>query len=424
MSFLKEKLKSLPPKPGVYLFKNQKGEVIYVGKAKSLRKRVASYFKAKPELKTSILLDHLYDIDYQVTASELEALLLEDELIKKYKPRYNVALRDDKAYPFLKLTVNEQWPRLFLVRRKEEDGALYFGRYQGGMVREVIRLVKKLFPIRWCKETPLKMRQQPCLYYRIGSCSGPCIGKISQEEYRSLVSGIISLLEGKMEEAKERLREEMERASRQLDFERAAYLRDRIKILDKMMEGKTNLAKTPSPRLLSEVEELKQVLGLARPPMRIEAFDISNIQGYQIVGSMVTFVGGLPLKSDYRRFKVRSLEKKPNDVQALYEVIKRRYAGSLAKKMETPDLILVDGGRAQVSFGEKALKEVGLNRPIVGLAKREEDLYLPQRGPLKLDKRSASLQLLQRIRDEAHRFAVAYHRERRGKEMFASLPSS
>src|SRR3989338_5701679 len=181
MRSLKEKLKALPNKSGVYLFKNKIGEVIYVGKAKSLRKRVASYFKPRPELKVSILLDRLYDIDYITTGSELDALLLEDELIKKYKPRYNVALRDDKASPYIKLTINEKWPRLFLARRKDKDGALYFGRYQGGMVRAIIRLVKKLFPIRWCKESPLKMRQQPCLYYHIGACSAPCIGNISPE---------------------------------------------------------------------------------------------------------------------------------------------------------------------------------------------------------------------------------------------------
>ena len=191
MASLKEKLNSLPNQPGVYLFKDKNGVIIYIGKAKSLRKRVASYFTKPPEIKTGILLDRLYDIDYIVAGSELDALILEDELIKKYKPRYNISLRDDKAYPFLKLTVNEEWPRLFLARRKAKDGALYFGRYQGGMVRAIIRLVKKIFPIRWCKESPLRRREQPCLYYRIGSCSGPCLRKISHEDYLALVQGIL-----------------------------------------------------------------------------------------------------------------------------------------------------------------------------------------------------------------------------------------
>ncbi|OGB89876.1 hypothetical protein A2625_05460 [candidate division WOR-1 bacterium RIFCSPHIGHO2_01_FULL_53_15] len=419
MSPLKEKLASLPAKPGVYLFKDKKGVIIYVGKAKSLRQRVASYFKPRPELKTSILIERLHDIDYIVTGTELDALLLEDDLIKKYKPKYNVAQRDDKAYPFLKLTINEKWPRLILARRKENDGALYFGRYQGGMVRAVLRLAKKLFPIRWCKETPLKMRQQPCLYYHIGSCAAPCTGNISHNDYLALINSIMMLLEGKMEKAIDGLRAEMKKASAGQDFEQAAFLRDKIKMLEKMLEGKTDLAKAPSPRLLREIGELQKELKLAKQPMRIECFDISNIQGTNIVGSMVAFLGGLPLKNDYRRFKIMGLSGKPNDVQAIYEVVKRRYGGSLAKKMELPDLVMVDGGPAQVSFGQKALKEAGVNRPLIGLAKREEEIYFPNKSkPLSLPRDSAALQLLQRVRDEAHRFAITFHREKRKKALF------
>jgi len=420
MSSLREKLKSLPHQPGVYLFKDKQGVILYVGKAKCLRKRVASYFKPDPDIKLSILLDKLRDVDYIVTGSELEALILEDELVKKYKPRYNVALRDDKAYPFLKLTVKEEWPRLFLARRKDDDGALYFGRYQGGMVRAVIRLVKKLFPIRWCRESPLKRREQPCLYYHIGSCAAPCIGNISRDDYRSLIEGIILILKGKMEEAVEKLRSEMEKASGALDFERAKYFRDSLKLLQKMMEGKKDLAKAPSPRVLAELTELQKALKLKNPPMRIECFDISNIQGSNIVGSMVTFLGGLPLKHDYRRFKVRSVTGKPNDVQAIYEVTKRRYTGSLTKELELPDLVVVDGGAAQVSFGKKALEEARLSSlPIIGLAKKEEEIYFPgKRETLRLAKRAPALQLLQRMRDEAHRFAVVFHREKRRKSLF------
>lgn len=420
MGSLSEKLNALPQKPGVYLFKDKNGVIIYVGKAKSLRKRVASYFKPNPDIKTAILLDRLYDIDYIVTGTELDALILEDELVKKYKPRYNVALRDDKAYPFLKLTVKEEWPRLFLVRRKEADGALYFGRYQGGMVRAVTRLIKKLFPIRWCKESPLKQRDQPCLYYHIGSCAAPCIGNISKNDYRSLVQGIVLLLGGKMEAAVEKLKGEMQKAAAAQDFERASYFRDSIKLLEKMMEGKTDLARTPSPRGLAEITELQKSLRLRKPPMRIECFDISNIAGSNIVGSMVAFLGGLPLKNDYRRFKVRSVTEKPNDVQAIYEVVKRRYAGSLSKKMEPPDLVMVDGGAAQVNFGKKALEEAGhASLPVIGLAKREEEIYFPdKKTTLRLAKNSLALQLLQRIRDEAHRFAIAFHREKRRKALF------
>lgn len=400
-----EQLKSLPQKPGVYLFKDKFGAIIYIGKARSLRRRVASYFKKSPELKTSILLGKLSKIDYIVTGSELDALVLESELIKEYKPRYNVALRDDKAYPFLKLTVNEEWPRLFLARKKEKDGALYFGRFQGSMVREVIRLAKKFFPIRWCKESPLRNREQPCLYYRIGSCAGPCIGRIKPEDYQNLVHGIRLLLRGKTGAAVAKLKEEMQKAAAEHAFERAAFLRDRIRLLEKMFEGKKGFGCAPAL--------------LRLPSRRIEAFDISNIQGSNIVGAMVAFVGGAPLKRDYRRFKIRSVAGKPNDVRAIYEVVKRRYAGSLAKKMELPDLIMVDGGPGQVNAGQRALEEAKVSRPIIGLAKKEELLYSPgKKNPLRLPRHSPELQLLQRVRDEAHRFAVNYHREKRRRGLF------
>jgi len=420
MPSLKEKLKALPLRPGVYLFKSKSGEIIYIGKAKSLRKRVASYFTRPADIKTSLLLERLYDIDFVVTGSELAALILEDELVKKYKPRYNISLRDDKAYPYLKLTINEEWPRLFLARRKEKDGALYFGRYQGGMVREIIRLVKKLFPIRWCKETPLRSREQPCLYYRIGSCTAPCVKKIKHADYLALVQGIISLLEGRMEEALGKLKTEMEKASAELDFERAAYLRDRIEILGKMLEGK-ELAKAPAPRALSEIIELQQALKLEKAPMRIEAFDVSNISGSNNVGAMVAYYGGRPLKSDYRKFKIKSFSGKPNDVAAIYEIVKRRYQGSLAKKLPLPDLIMVDGGLPQVFAGERGLDEAQLKGlALIGLAKKEEEIFFyGRKKPLKLNKSSPALQLLQRIRDEAHRFAITYHREKRRRSLHA-----
>jgi excinuclease ABC subunit C len=419
MSSLKEQLNALPAQPGVYLFKDRKGEIIYVGKAKSLRRRVASYFKPKPELKVSILIERLHDIDYVTTASELDALLLEDELIKKYHPRYNVALRDDKAYPFVKLTVNEEWPRLLLARRKDNDGALYFGRYQGGMVRAVIRLIKKLLPIRWCRESPLRMRRQPCLYYHIGACSAPCTGKISHDDYLALVASVVQILEGKMDKAIEGLKAEMAKASAKQDFEQAAFLRDKMEMLEKMMEGKTSLAKTPSPRWLNEVAQLQKALSLAQPPRRIECFDISNIQGSNIVASLVAFLGGLPLKKDYRRFKVRSLEGKPNDVGAMSEVVSRRYTGSLSKKMDLPDLVMVDGGLGQVNAAERALAAAKIDRPVIGLAKRKEEVYFPGRSkPLRLPREAAALRLLQRVRDEAHRFAITFHRAKRQKALF------
>ena len=417
----KPHLLAIPQKPGVYFFKGKRGEILYIGKAKSLRRRVVSYFTKQPDIKTSILLGRLSDISYITTDTELGALILEDELIKKYKPRYNISLRDDKAYPFLKLTVNEKWPRLFLVRRRQEDGARYFGRFQGGLVREIIRLTKKLFPIRWCKESPLRLRKQPCLYYRIGSCSGPCIGKVRPKDYRGLVQGIISLLKGKMDQAVTELEREMKKAAARQDFEAAASLRDRVGLLKKMIEGK-ELHKAPSPRLLFEISELQKKLKLKNAPMRIEAFDVSNISGTNIVGAMVAFYGGLPLKRDYRKFKIKSVEKKANDVAAIYEVVKRRYTGSLSSKLAQPDLVMVDGGITQLGAAARALADSALaTMPVIGLAKREEKIYTAKnKRPLLLPKTSPALNLLQRIRDEAHRFAVTYHRQKRRRSLFAS----
>ena len=411
--------KTIPNKPGVYLFKDKRGVVIYVGKAKSLQKRVNSYFTKSPDIKTSVLLECLYKIDYILTDSEMNALLLERELIKQYKPRYNIALRDDKSYPLLKLTTNEKWPRLIIVREKKKDGAKYFGRLQGGMIKEVLRLAKKLFPLRWCKETPLRMREQPCLYYRIGNCAGPCIGKINRDDYLSLIFGVSLFLQGKMRQAIKKLEQEMKKASQNQDFEKAGLLRDRIKILNRMKEAKS-LSRAPEQKTFRDLLGLKAVLGLKKLPLRIECFDISNISGTNMVASMVTFYAGLPQKSDYRRFKIRSLGSRPNDVAAIYEVVKRRYTKTLAQKMPLPDLVIVDGGLGQVNAAKKALAEAGLlSLPIIGLAKKQEEVYAPGRSKtLKLAKTTKTLQLLQRIRDEAHRFAITYHRKQRQKTLY------
>jgi len=415
MTSLKEKAEQLPSRPGVYLFRGKFGQVLYVGKAKNLKKRVTSYFTKSPDIKTAILLGNLYDIDHLVVKNELAALLLENDLIKKYKPRYNIALRDDKSYPMLKLTVNEKWPGLLMVRKKQKDKALYFGRFQGGVVREVIRQVKKLFPIRWCKESPLKMREQPCLYYRIGSCLGPCIGGVSNENYRQLVDGIISLLNGDLSLAKLRLEKHMKQASAAQDFELAAKLRDRLAWLEKMVEGKGS-RRSGEAGPLAGVSRLAKVLPLALPPMRIEAFDVSNIQGSQVVASMVVFYGGIALKSDYRKFKIKTVEGEPNDVAAISEAVRRRYHATLAKEMPLPDLIVIDGGLGQVNAAKIAL---GLEIPIIGLAKKEETIVFPGRKKeLKLVFRDPGLKLLQKIRDEAHRFAVSYHRKLRSRALF------
>ncbi|MCX5725954.1 MAG: excinuclease ABC subunit UvrC [Candidatus Saganbacteria bacterium] len=471
---LKKKLKLLPDTPGVYIFKNEAGKVIYVCKAKSIKKRVPQYFTKPPSTpKISLIAEKLHDIDYIVTSSELEAMILESNLIKKFRPRYNVILRDDKQYPYLKLTVNEEWPRLIVVRRMEVDGARYFGPFSGGMVRETIKLIKRLFPIRWCKETPLKIRKQPCMYF------ARLIERMTEEQKvissdlrdRDVIACgragdraaavILQIRKGKLvgkeifypTESKGVSDEELMGSIVTQYYADAATIPPEIVLqhevegpamLEEWLKAKIDVPKKGKKRKLVEMAEenakillernilsqageaegssisaLKEKLDLPILPVRIEAFDVSNISGTSIVGSMVAFSSGSPLKSDYRRFEVRSV-KKPDDVSSIYEIVKRRYTGSLRKELGLPDLILIDGGIGQVRAGSLALKEAGLPHiPIIGLAKKFEDIYLPGRtSPLKLPKGSKALHLLQRVRDEAHRFALAYHKLKRKKDLF------
>ena len=521
--------------------KDSAGRIIYVGKAKVLKKRVSSYFQSRQHPpKVSLMMTKVESIDYVVVGSELEALMLESNLIKKHRPRYNVMLRDDKHYPYLKLTVNEDWPRLIVVRKVIPDGAKYYGPYTGGTVRQTIRMVKRLLKIRWCKETPLKDRQIPCIEYHIKRCDAPCIANIAKAEYGQHVKKIELFLEGKYEETIDALQKDMAKASEQEEFERAAVLRDRIyhlkqlaaeqKVLSTELVNRDVVAYVagsemacvvifhirdgrlvnqenfypklaledtpgsvlasvlgqyysdvvqPPPEILlnqniSESKliadlierlrkrtvkitcptrgekkslvamteenawhllsrkvadqgvresgeallDLRNQLDLPKLPERIEGFDISNIQGSEIVGSMVVFADGEPHKSHYRKFKV-SFEGKPDDYASMYEVVLRRYTRSLAGKLPLPDLILIDGGKGQLSAAHKALEKAKLSDvSIVGLAKRLEEIYQPGKSePIRLSQRSPALKLLQRVRDEAHRFAVRYHRVRREKRM-------
>jgi excinuclease ABC subunit C len=403
-----------PPLPGVYLFKDRQGRVIYVGKAKSLKDRIYSYFQPSDSPKTAALLKAYKTIDFIVTPTELEALLLERKLILKFKPQFNVSWRDDKQYPYLKLTLNEEWPRLIIARKREEDGARYFGPFESRSVKETIRLIKRLFPVRWCKESPLKMRQQPCLQYHLKHCWAPCVGGISPEEYLNWCRAISSLLEGDFDSALQLLRKEMEKAAEQQRFEEAGKLRDRIRNLSRLLQKRPGWMPQRGEREgETGIFELKRELGLKRLPRRIEAFDVSNLQGSNTVASLVTFKEGEPLKSDYRKFKIQ-LKKTPNDVAALQEAVRRRYTGSLKGKMSNPDLVLVDGGITQARAARRALHSAGLTTIVIGLAKKKEEIYFPEKNlPVCLPADSSALRLLKQIRDESHRFALAYQRSRR-----------
>lgn len=539
---LKEKLQILPDKPGVYLMKDIKGRIIYVGKAVNLKNRVRSYFQSSRNHspKVQALVARISDLEYIITASEIEALILECNLIKKHHPKYNISLRDDKTYPYIKVT-NEDYPRVFATRKVLKDGACYFGPYtSAGAVHETLRLLKKLFPLRSCRRLEAK---RPCLEHHIKRCLAPCSGQVSVRDYQAMIKAVCLFLEGRSDVLAQDLHRRMEQAAEQLQFEMAAKLRDQLTAVEKITEkqnivtgsgdqdaiglarsalgncvqvffirsgkmvgrdhfllsggedetdeamltafikqyynqaafipreillplnlteqqlladwlsgkkGSRVAVETPkrgtkkdivhmaagnAATVLEEqaakvqvrneqtegaVRELGQYLGLAQPPERMECFDISHIQGSETVASMVVFEGGMPNKSDYRRFKLRTVEGKPDDFKSMQEVVGRRYREAAEP---LPDLIIIDGGKGQLSSALEVIRGVGLQDiPVIGLAKEFEHIFREGcSDPLVLPRHSQALYLIQRIRDEAHRFAITYHRKLRAKRNLVSV---
>jgi len=542
---LDEKVDRAPARPGVYLYKDAKGHIIYVGKAASLRHRVRSYFQESRarDAKTDALVGQIRDVEYIVTANELEALILESNLVKKHRPRYNIILRDDKHYPFLRLTADEDFPRLVVARRVQKDGAAYYGPfYPATAMRETLRLVRQLFPLRTCRIKIDGNLPRPCIQYFIHRCHAPCTGQETQEEYRRTVAAVERFLEGKDDELARELTREMEAAATEMKFEQAAVLRDRVQALNTVRErqkiistdeteqdvvgvvrqgaeaciqlffvrkgrllgresfffdrvsgwtdggilsafihqfyarqvgsppeillsadipdaeltaawlrqrrgarvelvvpqrgrrrdlvamAEENAALALQTHLLSRanrgqmvLEELTRALGLPAPPHRIEAFDISTIQGSETVASMVVWQNGDMKKDEYKRYKIRTVSG-TDDFAAMREVLTRRYAKALEAEAPLPDLVLLDGGRGQLGVGSKVLEDLGLDYlPVAALAKRAEEVYVPDRvAPLVLDLGSPALQTLQRIRDEAHRFAITYHKTLRHRRTISS----
>jgi excinuclease ABC subunit C len=411
MMELKHTISTLPLSSGVYLMKDAQGQVIYVGKAVSLRKRVQSYFrKNQPVLKTDFLVAEIENIEVLETASEAEALILEASLIKQYQPKYNVDLRDDKSYPFVEIT-GEEFPRISVQRpRVKKKDAIYYGPYVTvTLMREALNIIRKIFHFRTCDPFPKK----ECLDYHIGLCDGPCVQKISKKEYSRIVSHVRLILEGKKDDLYRNLKTEMEERGRLKDFEGAAKIRDQLRAIGALYSG------TKDINYYKEAEQLERALHLPRLPERIEAFDISNIMGQQAVGSMVSFLSGKPDKNNYRRFRIREVEG-IDDFKMIAEVVRRRYRRLKKEGLSYPDLIMIDGGKGQLASAVKELKILDIQIPIVSLAKREEEIFLPQKQkPVVLSKDSLGLKLLQRVRDEAHRFALFYHRSLRSKAVTA-----
>jgi len=543
---LDSKLAHLPDQPGVYLFKDRSGDVLYIGKAARLADRVRSYFLkgADHTPKTALLVSHITDLGTMVTRSELEALILESNLVKRHRPRFNVVLRDDKQYPYLRLPVKDRFPRLSIVRRVQKDGALYYGPYTpAGALRETLKVIKKVFPLATCTIDIDGTAERACIEFEIKRCMAPCTGQQTQEEYHRIVRQVRQFLEGHDRELVDDLRAQMDAAATREDFEEAARLRDRIFKIERTLErqritqtasidqdvlgiarhgasvdlqvlfvrgglligrkdffwlesadatdeelvrsaieqfynkdgqpprellipvnipdadllahwlsdkrgepvrvlapergtkhqlvllAEENAAAALADHLRNEEldrqagEELQRVLRLKTAPRRIEGFDISNTMGNQSVASMVVWEEGRMKKSDYRRFKIASVEG-ANDFASMHEVVTRRYGRM--EDLVLPDLVLIDGGLGQLASARAALQEVG--RPelaVIGLAKakgeKDERVYLPGRkNPIVLRANSPATHLLQRVRDEAHRFAVTFHRTLRGKTLVTS----
>ena len=536
-------LKMLPEKSGVYIMHDATDRVIYVGKAVVLKNRVRSYFRESGQhsVKVQALVSHVERIETIVTDSEIEALILECNLIKKYRPRYNIMLKDDKTYPYLKVTLQEDFPRLFVTRRVLKDGAAYYGPYADvGAMHATVKLLRGMFPIRKCRTMN---PDRPCLQYHIKRCLAPCAGYISKEAYRRMVENICMVLDGKTADLKRSLKEQMQQAAETLDFENAARLRDQLQAVErldeqqkavlgdgdmdivgyaadnfsvclqlffvragkligrkefflpvgdteqevvaafvkqyyyqedifipkeillsvlpeasenavlaewltaraghkvellqpqrgdkaklmklacenaqKLIQEKERIGQLQQESNLQAAEDLQQAIGVEHPLERMECFDISHTQGAETVASMVVFKDGAASKGDYRRFKLLSTEGKPDDFKSMQEVVYRRYS----KYEDLPSLVIIDGGKGQLSSALEVIRGLGLAElPVIGLAKREEEIFLEGRSDsIMLDKESAALHLIQRIRDEAHRFAITYHRKLRGKRNLVSI---
>ncbi len=416
-------LKTLPERPGVYLMRDIDGKIIYVGKAKKLKRRVSSYFRhshASPRLNKLVSL--IEDISIIRTETEAEALIVEAKLIRRYSPFFNIDLKMNDRYPYIKIT-DEDFPRIEITRRKAKDSAVYLGPFvDAGNIRNLMRLAERYFPLRICRKaiTPGKTNsRRPCVEYNLGRSMGACAGMCTQQEYRERVADVILLFEGKSAELVERLRKRMDESAKSLEFEKAARYRDTIRAIWRLTRQRISsaLQEDLDNETWQVLNRLQELLGLEVLPWRIDAFDISHTHGHDTYGCCVVFEQGRPSPNLYRRFKIRSLEDgEINDFASIYETVKRRYAHILDNSEPAPQLGLIDGGPEQLEYAERALHELGLRFPLVSLAKREELIFFPDRNePLRLGRDDPALQLLQRLRDEVHKYSITTHRNAREK---------
>lgn len=434
---LSGEVRELPHRPGVYLFRDRLNRVIYVGKARDLHRRVSQYFhpsrRMAADLKTRALIEGIWGIETHVVRSEAESILLEGRLIKEYRPRYNVSFRDDKRFLLVRVNLSDPFPRVTLTRVKKDDGARYFGPFaHSGALRSTLNLVKKRFGLRSCRPLePGERDYKHCLDHIIRQCSAPCVGKVTREEYLGRVMAACDFLEGESRQMSDELRREMRSAADRLDFERAAALRNLLSDLEATTRPMRRFVREEPTTVVPErdIAELRDALRLPDLPMRMECFDISNISTTHKVASMVVFRDGRAERSQYRRYRIQTVEGQ-DDFASMREVVFRRYHRVLGLRGDAPapqwpsgpdgrprspggfpDLIVIDGGKGHLNAALDSLRRLGVRGvPIIGLAKEREEIFTPgQSDPLILPHDSGALRLLQRIRDEAHRFANAYH---------------
>lgn len=424
------KARELSEGPGVYIMHDAGGTEIYVGKAKNLKRRVSSYFlKKERQYKDKALVYNIDDFEYVETDSELEAFLLESRLIKDLQPRYNVMLKNNDLYPFVEVTWDEDFPRVRTAWRKDNPGSRYYGPFVGaGSLRSALALLQRVFRFRSCQreinsDNPRHFRQRGCLNFHLHRCSGVCCGRISKDEYRKRVSGLCRFLSGQKKDLIEDLRKDMEEAAKELRFEEAAQLRDLVdslQTLNQQPEIDESLAPlNPQTEPEKGLEALRKVLNLEELPKRIEGIDIANLMGKEVVGSLVSFLDGVPFKQGYRRYRIKTVDGQ-DDFASIAEVVRRRYGKMAENGEELPDIILIDGGKGQLGAAAAAMREVGANpKVLMSLAKAEETPFLAgQSEPLPMSRQNAGLKLLMHVRDESHRFAQHYHHILRRKAMF------